>query len=91
MILSEAGHDNQVVNHVDQKFVIRAIAAGFYASEIKSNLATAIDAATRLGNWPAIVRYVELSRGAVSFQNERFDSTLVAFADIPSSLLVLIP
>lgn len=86
-ILSEAGHDAQVVDLVDQSFVVRAVAAGFPSSGITANLATAIGSAARLGDWPAVVRYVELARAAESFQSERFDSTLVAFADVPASLL----
>lgn len=86
-ILSEAGHDAQVVDLVDHFFVVRAVAAGFPSSGIIANLATAIGSAARLGNWPAVVRYVELARAADSLQSERFDSTLVAFADVPASLL----
>ncbi len=86
-ILSEAGHDARVVHLVNQAFVTRAVAAGFPASGIESNLSTAIGSAARLSDWPAVVRYVELSRAADSYQDERFDSTLVAFADVPASLL----
>ena len=86
-ILSNAEHDVQVVNLVNRTFVIRAIAAGFPSSAINANLATAIRSATRLGNWPAVVRYVELSRAVESFQSERFDSMLVTFTDVPASLV----
>lgn len=86
-ILSEAGHDERVVDLVDQMFVTRAVAAGFASSRICANLGTAIGSAARLGRWPMVVRYVELARAAESYQDERFDSTLVAFADVPAALL----
>jgi hypothetical protein len=86
-VLAEAGEDARVVDLVDGQFVTDAVAAGFPASAINRNLATAVGAAARLGQWPAVVRYVELSRAAESYQTERFDSTLVAFADVPAALL----
>ncbi len=86
-LLSEAGCDAQVVDLVNQTFVTQAVAAGFPSSAIIANLATAIGSAAQIGNWPAIVRYVELARAAESLQSERFDSTMVAFADVPASLL----
>ncbi len=86
-LLAEAGQDGQIVNLVDRQFVTKAVAAGFAASTINANLATAVGAAARLGEWPTVVRYVELSRAAESYQTERFDSTLVAFVDVPAALL----
>jgi hypothetical protein len=86
-ILSQIENDDQVLALVNESFVIDAVAAGFPSSVILSNLATAIRSAARLCDWPAIVRYVEMSRGVHSFQRERFDSLLVSFADVPASLL----
>ena len=86
-ILAEAGQDRQVVDIVDRAFVNQAVASCFPASGINANLATAIGSAARLGDWPLVLRYVELSRAAYSYQSERYDSTLVAFADIPASLI----
>lgn len=86
-LLAEAGDDQRVLGHVDKTFVTNAVAAGFSASAINANLATAVGAAARLHDWPTIVRYVEMSRAAESYQEERFDSTLVAFADVPAALL----
>lgn len=86
-LLSEAGNDAKVVGLVDKEFVIRAVSCGFPASAINRNLAVAVGAASRLGQWQLIVRYVELSRAAESYQTEQFDSTLVAFADVPAALL----
>lgn len=86
-LLAEAGNDARVIDLVDKKFVIKGVGGGFPASAINRNLAIAVGAASRLGQWPLVVRYVELSRAAESYQMERFDSTLVAFADVPASLL----
>jgi hypothetical protein len=86
-ILSEASLDTQVVSLVDRDFVTKAVAAGFPSSGIIANLATAIGSATHLGNWPVVVRYVELARAAESLQSERFDSTMVSFADVQAAIL----
>lgn len=86
-ILAESGRDREVVDLVDGEFVLRAVAAGFPASAIIANLATAIGCAGRIGDWPAIVRYVEMSRSAETYQEERFDSTVVSFADVPLALI----
>lgn len=86
-LLAEAGEDGRIIDLVDGQFVTHAVAAGFPASAINANLATAVGAAARLGQWPTIVRYVELSRAAESYQTERFDSTLVAFVDVLAALL----
>ncbi|MFL6263058.1 MAG: ATP-binding protein [Thermoanaerobaculia bacterium] len=85
--LTEAGRDAEVVTLIERGFVVRAVAAGFSASSINNNLATAIGSAARIKNWPAVARYVELSRAADAYQDERFDSSLVQFADIPMALL----
>lgn len=86
-IFSQIENDDRVLALVNESFVIDAIAANFPSSTILSNLATAIRSSARLGDWPAIVRYIEMSRGVHSFQRERFDSLLVSFADVPASLL----
>lgn len=86
-VLAEAGHDREVVDLVGYDFVVRAVAAGFPASAIANNLATAARCASRAGDWPAVVRYVELARAADTYQDERFDSTIVDFADVPIALL----
>lgn len=86
-LLTEAGDDERVVDLVTRQFVTRAVAGCFPASAINRNLATAVGAAARLGQWPVVVRYVELSRAAESYQTERFDSTLVSFVDVPAAIL----
>ena len=72
---------------VDRDFVVRAIASGFPASTIVRNLATAIGCASRLGNWPAVARYVEMSRAAENYQDGEFESIIVGFMDVIVALL----
>ncbi len=86
-ILAEADRDADVVALVGRDFVVRSVASGFPVSAIAANLATAVRCAAKCGNWPAVVRYVELSRAAATYQDERLDSTLVEFADVPMALL----
>ncbi len=86
-ILAEAGEHRRLIELVDREFVVSAVANGFPASAIKENLSTAIGSAALLGEWPMIIRCVELSRAADSYQSERFDSTLVSFADVPSKVV----
>lgn len=85
--LSEANYNQKVVEVVGRDFVVRSIAAGFPASAIIENLATAIGSAACIGNWPAVVRYVEMSRSAETYQEERFESAIVEFVDIIGCLL----
>ncbi len=86
-LLAEAGRNEKAVALVKRDFVVRAVAAGFPASAIVSNLAAAIRCAARLGEWPLVAGYVEMSRAAESFEAERLSSSLVEFADVQSALL----
>ena len=86
-ILSEANHNKRVVAAVGCDFVVESIAVGFPASAIIENLANAIRSAACIGDWPAVVRYVEMSRSAETYQEERFESEIVGFVDIIASLL----
>jgi len=85
-VLAEANHDREVVDVVGHDFVVRAVAAGFPASATMKNLATAIGCAARLDDWPAVVGYVEMARAAATYQEERFESTMVDFVDVPIAL-----
>ena len=85
--LVEAGRYADVVSRVRVNFVSRAIAAGFTARSIVANLATAVTAAAKIGNWPDIIRFVELARAAETYEFERLDSIMVEFLDIPLALL----
>ncbi|MFE2672525.1 P-loop domain-containing protein [Streptomyces hygroscopicus] len=86
-ILAEAGRDVEVLEHIGRDFVTRAIANAHPASAIRENLATGVRCAARTANWPLVARCVELARSAQTFEFERFDSDLVAFADVPIALL----
>ena len=85
--LSEADHHQRVVDTVGRDFVIESISYGFPASAIIENIATAIDSAACIGDWPAVVRYVEMSRSAETYQEERFESEILGFSDVVESLL----
>ncbi|MFJ2824687.1 AAA family ATPase [Streptomyces toxytricini] len=87
LILAEAGRDTEVLSHIGRDFVARAISATFPASAIRDNLATGLRCAARSGNWPLVVRCVELARAAQTYEGERFDSVLVDFVDVPIALL----
>ena len=86
-ILSEANYHQKVVDAVGRDFVVKSIAAGFPASAIVENLATSISSAACIDNWPAVVRYVEMSRSAETYQEERFESAMVGFVDVIGSML----
>ena len=86
-ILSEANYNRRVVDAVGRDFVVESIAAGFPASAIIENLANAIRSAACIGDWPAVVRYVEMSRSAETYEEERFGSVIVGFVDVIASLL----
>ena len=86
-ILSEAGYNREVVDIVCRNFVVQAISVGFPASAIVHNIAVAIRSATSIGDWPATVRYVEMSRAAETYQEERFESEILSAVDVISDLL----
>ncbi len=86
-ILADASYDQKIVDLVDRDFVVRAVASGFPASTIVRNLAIAVSSASRLGNWPAVARYVEMSRAAENYQWGEFESVLVRHMDVIRALL----
>ena len=85
--LSLAGRHERVVEAVDRRFVIESITRGFPASAVVDNLVVAISSAARTGDWPAIVRFIEMSRSAETYQDERFESAIVGYADVVGQLL----
>jgi len=85
--LARAKRFAEVVGVVNVEFVARAIAAGFNASAIRGTLATATVCATALNDWPAVVRFLELSRAAETYEDERLDSTSVEFSDVAMAVL----
>lgn len=86
-LLIEGGQSDRVVGLVGLDFVERSIAAAFPASAVIANLGCAIRAAATARHWSVVARYVELARAAEAFQDERYDSVLVEFADVYMGLL----
>ncbi len=84
--LSDANQPRRVVDIVDADFVVKAIAAAFPAAAILRNLAVAVGCAARSDDWPAVARYVEMGRSAEAYQEERFESAIVGFADVLGTL-----
>ncbi|MCY4673284.1 MAG: ATP-binding protein [Bacteroidetes bacterium] len=86
-ILFEANYQQKIVDLVDLNFVVKSIIAGYPKSAIIENLATAVRSAAYTKNWPAVIRYVEMSRSAEAYQEERFQSLIVGYVDVIASLL----
>ena len=84
-LFSSAKYHQQVVARVQGDFVIRSIAHGFPTSAIIENLGTAIHCAARIGDWPAIARYVEMSRSAESHEQEQ--NAITGFSDVIGCVL----
>ena len=84
--LSDANQPRRVVDVVAGDFVAKAIAAAFPAAAILRNLAVAVGCATRIADWPAVARYVEMGRSAEAYQEERFETAIVGFADVLGTL-----
>ena len=84
--LSDANQPRRVVEIVGRDFVVKAIAAAFPAAAILRNLAVAVGCAGRVADWPAVARYVEMGRSAEAYQDERFESAIVGFADVLGTL-----
>ena len=82
-----AGRDSEVVAALGTDFVAKSVAAGFGAAAISANLAVAAGSAGRIGDWPAVVRYVELARSAAQYEFDNLDSSVVEFADVSLELL----
>jgi hypothetical protein len=83
----EAGNAARVVEIVGHDFVVEAIAAGFPASAIADNLAAAVAAAGVARDWPSVIRFVEMSRAAETFEYERFDTTLIDNIAVPAAVI----
>ena len=86
-LLGDAGKDREAVEIVEPDFVARSVAAGFTTSEIIGNLAAAAGCAAREGDWPAVIRCVELSRAALTYQAETLDPLLADNVDVVMAVL----
>ena len=85
--LAAAGRDAEVLDLVGIDFAAKAVAGGHPASAITANLATASSCAAELKDIPALARILELSSAAESFEEERLDSAVLAYIDVPMVLL----
>lgn len=85
--LARLGNDREIVMLVNEDFVVNSVASAFTEDAIRQNLAVAVTSATNIGDWPSVVRCLELGRAAATYQYERLDSVIVQFADIVMGLL----
>ena len=83
----DARQHDQVLETVRPDFVLNSIANGFPASAIIENLAKAIHSAAEVGAWAEVSRYVEMSRSVETYQEDRFETAMVGFADVVVSVL----
>ncbi|WP_194918188.1 ATP-binding protein [Catenulispora rubra] len=86
-MLAMAGRDTEVLEMVGIDFAAKAVAAGHPASAISANLTVSCTSAAKLNDLPALIRCVELTRAAESFEYERLDSSLTDYVDVPLALL----
>ena len=85
--LAQSDRDQEVVDTVDRNFVVRAIAAGFPVSAIVRNLGVAIRSAAATANWPVVVRYVEMIRAGLVYQEECSHLIWTDFPDVIGALI----
>lgn len=86
-ILRDIGRHEGVIALVDREFAVHAVAGGFSAAAIRTNLATAVHSAGQTGDWPAIARFVELVRAVEAYEQERFTPILARYLDVQVALL----
>ncbi|MBM4523044.1 hypothetical protein GS462_00315 [Rhodococcus hoagii] len=87
--LRDIGRHQDVVELVDRDFAVHAVAGGFSAAAVRTNLATAVDSAGHTGDWPAIARFVELVRAVEAYERERFAPILARYLDVQVAVLGL--
>lgn len=85
-LLAELGDDKAVCDLVDSDYGTQAIAACHGEAAIMKNIAVAAEAAVRLQDWKALIRYTELAKGIATYGFERMENTLDRFSDIPMAL-----
>ncbi|GAA3305875.1 hypothetical protein [Glutamicibacter nicotianae] len=85
-LLAAARRYQDVLFIVDRSFAAQAVGAGFPPSAIRANLSVAIRCAQRIGDWPAVVRSLELMRGVETYEHERLADLDVRFLDVRLAL-----
>lgn len=86
-ILRMADRHSEVVALIEENFAARSVAAGFSADVIASNLASAVESASAIGDWPAVVRFIELTRAIREYEFNPLEETLIQFVDVPIALV----
>lgn len=86
-VLARAGRHQEAADMVNHDFVVNAVASAMPTTAIRSCLASAASSAVQCGDWATVVRCIELGRAAETLQEERFESTVVAFADVLVTLV----
>lgn len=72
-LLQSIGDSEEILRRCDVEYVARAAADGHPGDGVLANLATAAQAAVRVGSLPALARIVELSRAADHIWRWRFE------------------
>lgn len=86
-VLARAGRHEEAAVMIDHDFVVNAVAAALPTSAIRACLAAAASSAVHSRDWAAMIRCIELGRAAETLQDERFESSIVQFADVVVSLV----
>lgn len=86
-VLARAGRHKEAAMMIDHDFVVDAVAAALPTSAIRDCLAAAASSAVHSRDWAAMIRCIELGRAAETLQDERFESSIVEFADVVVSLV----
>lgn len=85
-LLAAGGRHTDVLAIVDRSFAAQAVGAGFPPSAIRASLAVAVRCAQRTGDWPAVVRSLELMRGVETYEQERLADLDTRFLDVRLAL-----
>lgn len=85
-LLAVARRYKDVLSIVDRSFAAQAVGAGFPPSAIRANLAVAVRCAQRMGDWPGVVRSLELMRGVETYEEERLADLDVRFLEVRLAL-----
>lgn len=86
-VLARAGRHEEAATMIDHDFVVNAVAAALPTSAIRACLAAAASSAVHSRDLAAMIRCIELGRAAETLQDERFESSIVEFADVVVSLV----
>lgn len=80
--LNRLGLHEKVCLRITTDFASECIAAGWMPSAIYQNLAEGVEAGAAMGDWPFVVRCVELARAAWTFEEERLEEDYAQYVDV---------